>query len=204
MPPIPELEAIRKAQILEASLATISEKGIAKTTLDDICRAVGLSKGGLVHYFRTKDILFKAVFEEFFKRIFETGKETMESVEGPLEQILSYDWLYDEANEDVYRGYPLLLDLLAQAAFNPDGRIMIQEWIQNWVVLLSRPLTQGIAENIFTPMDVARVARSISAVYQGVATRWYLGDDSHTTAWAHETFTAGIMGILAPYLVHPA
>ena len=204
MPPIPELEAIRKTQILEAGLITISEKGIAKTTLDDVCRAAGLSKGGLVHYFRTKDILFKSVFEEFFKRIFETGKETMEATQGPLEQLLSYDWLYDENNQDVYKGYPLLLDLFAQAAFDAECRTMIQNWIQNWVDLLSRPLARGIQDNIFTPMDIPQVARSISAVYQGVATRWFLGGDSHTTQWAVDTFTAGIMGVLNPYLVRPA
>ncbi|HCY86581.1 MAG TPA: hypothetical protein DHV36_15715 [Desulfobacteraceae bacterium] len=204
MPPIAELEAIRKAQILEAGLATISRKGIAKTTLDDVCRAADLSKGGLVHYFRTKDLLFKSVFEEFFKRIFQTGKETMEAVDGPLEQILSYDWLYDENNEDVYRGYPLLLDLFALAAYDDECRMMIQKWIQNWVDLLSRPLERGIAQGLFTPMDVPMVARSISAVYQGVATRWYLGGDSHTTKWAVDTFKTGIMGVLSPYLVRPA
>ena len=200
MPPIPELEAIRKAQILEAGLVTISEKGIAKTTLDDVCRAAGLSKGGLVHYFKTKDQLFKAVFAVFFQRIFQRGKETMETFETPLAQILSYDWLYDEANDDVYKGYPLLLDLFAQAAFDGECRFMIQDWIQSWVDLLSQPLKQGIAQGIFSPMDVPRVARSISAVYQGVATRWYLGGDNHSSDWAVETFNRGIMGVLSPYL----
>ena len=200
----PELEAIRKKQILEAGLITISEKGIAKTTIDDVCRTAGLSKGGLVYYFRSKDVLFSAVFQEFFKRLFQKGKNLMEEEEGPLEQVLSFGWLYNESDDDVYKGYPLLLDLLAKAAFDEECRAVIQEWIQNWVVLLTEPLEKGIAENIFTPMDVPQVARSISAVYQGVATRWYLGGDSHTDQWAIDTFNAGIMGVLAPYLVRPA
>jgi len=44
MPHIPELEAIRKAQILEAALATIAENGCANVTMDDICKEAGLSK----------------------------------------------------------------------------------------------------------------------------------------------------------------
>lgn len=200
----PELEAIRKKQILEAGLITISEKGIAKTTIDDVCRTAGLSKGGLVYYFRSKDVLFSAVFQEFFKRLFQKGKNLMVEKEGPLEQVLSFGWLYDESDEDVYKGYPLLLDLQAKAAFDQECQVLIQEWFQNWVVLLAEPLERGIAENIFTPMDVPQVARSISSVYQGAATRWYLGDESHTSQWAIDTFTAGIMGVLAPYLVRPA
>ncbi len=200
----PELEAIRKKQILEAGLITISEKGIAKTTIDDVCRTAGLSKGGLVYYFRSKDVLFSAVFQEFFERLFQKGKKLMEEVEGPLEQILSFGWLYDESDDDVYKGYPLLLDLLAKAAFDEECRVLIQAWIQNWVVLLTAPLERGIAENIFNPMDVPQVAQSISAVYQGVATRWYLGGESHTSQWAIETFNAGIMGVLDPYIVRPA
>ena len=86
--------------ILDAGLATLTQKGIAKTTLDDVCKAAGLSKGGLVHYFKTKDVLFKAVFKEFFQRIFKRGEETMAQFDTPLEQILSFEWLYDESDEE--------------------------------------------------------------------------------------------------------
>ena len=50
MPPIPELEAIRKSQILRAAMETIAANGCANVTMADICSAAGLSKGGLAHY----------------------------------------------------------------------------------------------------------------------------------------------------------
>jgi AcrR family transcriptional regulator len=200
MPPIPELEAIRKAQILEAGLTCLTQNGIAKTTLDDVCRAAGLSKGGLVHYYKSKRLLFRAVFEEFFKRIFQRGADTMATFDTPLEQILSYDWLYDENNLEAYLGYPLLLDLLALAAHDDEFLPMMQSWIGNWVTLLGNALEQGVKQGTFKPMDVRQVAQSISAIYQGIATRWYLGGDSHSSAWAIDTYHKGIMGVLSPYL----
>lgn len=200
MPPIPELEAIRKAQILEAGLACLTQNGIAKTTLDDVCKAAGLSKGGLVHYYKSKRLLFRAVFEEFFKRIFQRGADTMATFDTPLEQILSYDWLYDENNLEAYLGYPLLLDLLALAAHDDEFLPMMQSWIENWVTLLGKSLEQGVKEGTFKKMNVRQVAQSISAIYQGIATRWYLGGDSHSSAWAIDTYHKGIMGILSPYL----
>ena len=200
MPPIPELEAIRKAQILEAGLKTLSRKGIARTTLDDICKEAGLSKGGLVHYYKSKDVLFKAVFKEFFQRIFKQGEDTMAQFDTPLEQLLSFDWLYDESNTETQLGYPLLLDLFSLASYDPECRQMIQDWIQSWVDLLGRALEQGVEDGTFRPMDIPSVARSISAVYQGAATRWFLGGDTHSSDWAIDTFKHGIMGILSPYL----
>lgn len=200
MPPIPELEAIRKAQILEAGLSCLSQKGISKTTLDDVCKAAGLSKGGLVHYYRSKGLLFRAVFEEFFKRIFQRSTDTMETFDNPLDQILSYDWLYDENNLEAYLGYPLLLDLLGLAAHDEECLSMMQDWIESWVTLLSKSLEQGVKEGAFKPMNVRQVAQSISAIYQGIATRWYLGGDHHSTAWAIDSYQKGIMGILSPYL----
>jgi AcrR family transcriptional regulator len=200
MPPIPELEAIRKAQILEAGLACLTQNGIANTTLDDVCKAAGLSKGGLVHYYKSKRLLFRAVFEEFFKRIFQRGADTMATFDTPLDQILSYDWLYDENNLEIYLGYPLLLDLLALSAHDDDFLPMMQNWIENWVTLLGKALEQGVKEGTFKQMNIRLVAQSISAIYQGIATRWYLGGDSHSSAWAIDTYHKGIMGVLSPYL----
>lgn len=201
MPPIPELEEIRRAQILEAGLITLAQKGIANATLDDVCIAVGLSKGGLIHYYKSKRILFSAVFEEFFKRIFQRSADTMARFDNPLDQILSYDWLYDPDDPETNMGYPLLLDLMSLAAHDEEHALMMEQWIDNWVKLLSTALEKGIAQNFFTQMNITDVARSISAVYQGIATRWYLGGGSHTRQWAIDTYKSGIMGILSPYLL---
>ncbi len=200
MPPIPELEAIRRAQILEAGLKVLTRKGIAVTTQDDICRAAGLSKGGLVHYYKSKRVLFSAVFMEFFNRIFTMSADTMAKFSDPLDKILSYDWLYDSDNPEAGLGYPLLLDLMALAAHDEEYREMMEQWINKWVDLLSEALSMGIDQGVFRQMDVTDVARSVSAIYQGTATRWYLGGDSHSRKWAVDTYRQGIMGILAPYI----
>ncbi len=200
MPPIPELEEIRKAQILEAGLTTLSQKGIANTTLDDVCKAANLSKGGLVHYYKTKGILFSAVFEAFFESIFKKSAETMARFEQPLDQILSYDWLYDPEDSDATIGYPLLLDLMALAAHDEEFRLVMEGWINNWVGLLGSALERGIEQKTFKPMDVSQVAKSISAIYQGIGTRWYLARGTHTREWAIDTYHKAIMGVLSPHM----
>ena len=201
MPPIPELEAIRKAQIIEAGLQTIAQRGCANVTMDDICQAAGLSKGGLAHYYRSKKDLFKAVFEAFFEQIFQRSRETMGRFADPLEQLLSFDWLYDVDDPAMEIGYPLLYDFMAISVHDPEYRAIFHGWIDNWVTLLAGALEEGRRLGQFKDLDPLPTARTISAIYQGVATRWYLDPDSHSTRWAVASFQSAIRGLLAPYIV---
>ena len=88
----------------------ISEFGSANVTMADICRAAGLSKGGLAHYYKSKRELFKAVFEEFFKRIFVRCRDKMAEFDDPLEKLLSLELLYDADDQDAVIGYPILFE----------------------------------------------------------------------------------------------
>ncbi|MFH1984192.1 MAG: TetR/AcrR family transcriptional regulator [Pseudomonadota bacterium] len=205
MPPIPELEAIRKAQIIDAGMRTIAERGCANVTMDDVCRAAGMSKGGLAHYYRSKNELFKSVFQEFFERIFQRGRDTMGQLEDPLDRILSFDWLYDLENPDMGIGYPLLFDFMAIAVHDDDYREIFHGWIDGWVALLREALREGLDRGLFTDLDPESTARTISAIYQGIATRWFLDPACHTTPWAVASFRKAIMGLLGPHItaMHP-
>ncbi|MDP9106022.1 MAG: TetR/AcrR family transcriptional regulator [Candidatus Eremiobacteraeota bacterium] len=51
--------------MLDAALAVIRTKGYSAATVDDICRAAGVSKGSFFHYFRDKEALAIAAAEHF-------------------------------------------------------------------------------------------------------------------------------------------
>ncbi len=199
MPPIVELETIRKAQIIDAALQTIAAQGCANVTMDDICKTAGLSKGGLAHYYKSKNDLFKAAFQEFFQRIFIRGDETMSTVQNPLEQVLSYTWLYDIQDADLKTGYPILYDFMSIAVHDQEYREIFSDWINNWVKLLSKAILLGQSQGMFQNVDVDCAARTISAIYQGVATRWYLAPSEHSAQWAVESIRRSVKGLLDSY-----
>ncbi|WP_024510620.1 TetR/AcrR family transcriptional regulator [Bradyrhizobium sp. ARR65] len=58
-------ERSRKAA-LAAALTIIARDGPGRLTLDAIARESGLSKGGLMHQFRTKDAVLRALLEQQF------------------------------------------------------------------------------------------------------------------------------------------
>ena len=48
-------------RIVHAALTIIALKGFSAASMDDFCLAVGCSKGGLYHHFRTKTDVLRAV-----------------------------------------------------------------------------------------------------------------------------------------------
>ena len=54
----------RPSEIIEAALASFSEKGFAATRLDDIAARAGVTRGTLYLYFPSKEELFKEVVRQ--------------------------------------------------------------------------------------------------------------------------------------------
>jgi len=73
----------RRAQILDAALACFARKGYARTTMDDLVRASGLSKGSLYWHFESKEEVLLASFDHFVEGFFEARGEP-EAIEGPI------------------------------------------------------------------------------------------------------------------------
>src|SRR5579885_2891538 len=56
-------ESPRRA-LLDSARSLFGERGYAGTSVDEVVRHAGLTKGALYHHFRDKDDLFRAVVEE--------------------------------------------------------------------------------------------------------------------------------------------
>lgn len=56
-----------KEQLLQASSELMLAKGFTATSIDEICEKAGVTKGGLFHYFESKEDLGRAVLEYFWQ-----------------------------------------------------------------------------------------------------------------------------------------
>jgi AcrR family transcriptional regulator len=190
------IESIRKPQIVEAALQTIARKGFQNVTLDEVARAAGLSKGGLIHYFPSKDALVTDAFVEFFAGIFQRGREARDQVDDPLEKVLSFTWLYNWEDPQLLVGYRLFFDFMALASQDDSFRALFHDWVENWIVLLREPIAEGLEKGFFKVKDVELTARTVSAIYQGIAARWYLDRETHSTDWAVDSLRRAVTLLL--------
>jgi AcrR family transcriptional regulator len=197
MPAIPELEKIRKSQIIEAAVKTISARGHANVKMEDIAKASGLSKGGIAHYYASKEILFQAAFSAYFDHVFALVEELIGRHSHPMDKLLGFEALFDAERKEVILGYPLIYDLMTLAVHYDNYRKLFQSWVDRWVALLASIIEDGIEQDIFITVDAHAYGRTLSAVYQGFATRWYLGDKNHSADWAILSFKQTIKALLS-------
>jgi AcrR family transcriptional regulator len=180
-----ELRSEKVKKIISSAQEVIAKKSGFSVSIQDVADSAGVSKGAVLHYFPTKSSLFKSVFEDFFNRIFERGKGVMAELNDPVERIKSFaDWLYDSTDPDVPLGYPLFFECMYRAVYEEDFKAAFHNWITGWVSMLERSIREGIKEGKIREVDPAATARAISAVYQGVASRWYLDRPRHPDEWA--------------------
>lgn len=68
--------------IITISAKLFVENGYDKTSMQDIVDAVGISKGGIFHHFKSKEDIFNAVMERQFEQITETINQWFEEMDG--------------------------------------------------------------------------------------------------------------------------
>ena len=78
-------------KLLAAAMNVMRQKGYAATTVDDICKAAGLTKGSFFHHFASKEELAVAAAEYFAAMaagLFESAP--YRSLPDPLDRLLGY------------------------------------------------------------------------------------------------------------------
>lgn len=78
----------KRDQILDGALGIFLEKGFDAASMNDICRAAGVSKGTLYVYFDGKEDLFETLIEKERDRLF-FGVERLLEGDKPLEDRLT-------------------------------------------------------------------------------------------------------------------
>src|SRR4051794_28740391 len=69
-----------RSLLLDAAEDVFAEKGFAPATLDDIAQTAGYTKGAIYKHFATKEELFLAVNDRYWRRYFDNFADVLTSV----------------------------------------------------------------------------------------------------------------------------
>jgi AcrR family transcriptional regulator len=136
--------AARQTAILEAATGIFLRYGLKKTSMDDVARAVGISRQGLYLHFQTKEALFKAMVAH-----------SLEAMRAQARKALSREDLDVEER---------VLGAFEAKHGKGIGSEHLDELIATTLQLVG-PIVRELEESLVS--DVARVLRTA-----GVAARW--------------------------------
>jgi AcrR family transcriptional regulator len=135
-----------RSLLLDAAEEVFAEKGFIPATLDDIAKAAGYSKGAIYKYFATKEDLFLAASDRYWRRYFDNFAEVMSSASQigahELEEIAER-WCQlsrDRGPEHAALGVEFNLYLLR----NPEARKRVADKRSEVVAELTKYIVTGI------------------------------------------------------------
>lgn len=121
-----------RAAILDAAERLVEREGAARLTLEGIADEAGISKGGLLYHYGSKDQLISAMldrrFGQFDQRLRELEAAALAAGDGGP-GVLVRAWLRATADEE---GAEAAAGLLAAVASNRDLLVPFQERYRRW------------------------------------------------------------------------
>jgi AcrR family transcriptional regulator len=163
----------RRKEILDAAMRCYSKKGYHATTMDDITRESGLTKGGIYWHFKSKWEIFLEMIREhkkvhlaLWEKIEKMGAGADALIQGGLlflREHITTEWLANVRNE-----------VEIEATRNKEVR---QEYISLYDEIKDKVeeiLKQAHEQGVIRALDFESVAVVIVSLVEGILTQYWL------------------------------
>jgi TetR/AcrR family transcriptional repressor of nem operon len=121
---MPPKKVDAKTKILDAALQVIRTKGYAATTVDDLCKAAGVTKGAFFHHFKSKDDLAVAAaqhFSDMAQSLF--ADAPYRTLPDPVDRLLAYVDFRKAILDGPMWAYTCLLGTMVQETYDSNPAI---------------------------------------------------------------------------------
>lgn len=161
---------MKKDLIADAALSCFLASGYSGTSMDNIVKASGTSKGGIYWHFNSKEEIFLYMVEKWLneqKREFESRLESEDSAETKLSKFV--DYTIEQARSPV----PSLIYEFAMVAINKSVLERIKGLLNTYKDdnILTEIINQGIENGEFKPYDARAAAEVFSTLFEGLMLR---------------------------------
>lgn len=134
-------------KIIDAAMSIVRAQGVAKLTLDEAAKCAGLSKGGVLYHFKTKDDLIRGVVELLINQCDAIQQSYYDrEPEGPYRWVRAM--VRTGFDPDGPASDKLASALLASIAVNPELVGPLQAQYEKWIARIEsdspNPLLAGL------------------------------------------------------------
>lgn len=164
-----------RTKILEVGEAMILEKGFAGTSLNDILKAAGMTKGAFFHHFKNKDEMSLAILDNYINKdlsAFVTFSGKAEKLaDDPLQETLIFLKLFEESLEALDTPPPgcvLASYTYEQGLLELGVQRRVREAFEDWSKYYEEKFEKLIAwRQPKIPVSVKDLSETIMAIVEG-------------------------------------
>ncbi|MDP9189406.1 MAG: TetR family transcriptional regulator C-terminal domain-containing protein [Actinomycetota bacterium] len=170
MSPRPQMDHIRRPQILDAAAEVIAERGIAATRIADVAERAGTSAPAVLYWFDKKEELLTEALaheEERFRG------QLVERIEGTAASQRLAILIDASCGGSEWR---LWLELWTRALHDPEAGRTRRQLDRLWRDQIATTVEAGQREGEFASADACEVAAQLAAFLDGLAVQVALGD----------------------------
>ncbi|MEK4029880.1 MULTISPECIES: TetR/AcrR family transcriptional regulator [Bacillaceae] len=93
--------------ILKAALECFSKNGYVNTSISDIVKCSGVSKGGIYWHFKSKEEMFVQMIEEEYEPWLNSIHSTLSTISDPIEKLKKYgEMFYSQIDIPIFKLIP--------------------------------------------------------------------------------------------------
>jgi TetR/AcrR family transcriptional repressor of nem operon len=172
---MPRNGSMTRTTIMDAAEGLILETGFAAASVDRVIERAGVTKGTFFYHFHNKAGLARALVERYAEldlQNLETNLARAEKLSrDPLQQLLIFVGLFQEAAEELTEPYPgcLFASYCSEAGlFDEDTLRIIQDTMGTWRTRLSAKIAEVMTQR--TPraeVDAETLADMITVIFEG-------------------------------------
>ncbi len=168
---------VRREQILGAALKLFVTHGYEDSTVDEIAREAGLSKGSIYWYFDSK---LEILFELTDRYVAETQSEVIRMASAEkfgteaLYRVHREMHIRDEKDPNRQR---LLGQLMGLAQHYPEIRDRLRDYYRKWDQVASDLIKDAVEKGKALPVDAKAIAQAVNALYDGMSLRQQIDPD---------------------------
>ena len=171
MSPRPQIDHVRRPQLLEAAAGVIAERGIAATRIADVAERAGTSSPAILYWFESKDDLLAEALTVEEERFYRQLTDRMEELESPRDKLR----LMLESSAEEY-DWTLWMELWTRALRDRSTLAARRRLDDRWRAQIAEVIRDGQSAGEFGEADADEVALVLASLIDGLAVQVTLGD----------------------------
>lgn len=173
------IAAIRRRQIVDAAIRVMATRGWNDTSIDEITKEAGVSRGLVSYHFKDKADLLSSMLARCQEASAETFTRAIEATDDPVERHRVIVRTTLNLTREDPAIYEIFLHFMASGRSNPELGQQIRDLYRGFRAVTSHGIRRGQEYGIFrNDIDPdAAAARHIGAL-TGFALQWLLDPDS--------------------------